>query len=133
MAAAQNMPSRGRILVIADDELVRSTLRDVLEDAGYEVSEAADGKQGLAFFEAQPVDVVVTDILMPEKDGIETIIELRRRFLPVKIIAISGGGSAKNLDFLELAKKVGARRILAKPFTPGELLAAVNDVLEAAP
>ena len=125
--------AKARILIIDDDELMRDTVRDMLEEAGYKVVEATDGDQGIILFEADAADLVITDILMPQKDGVETIIELRRKFLSVKIIAMSGGGSAKNLDFLEFAEKLGAGQLLAKPFTRDELLAAVNEALEAAP
>ena len=118
-----------RILVIDDDDLVRDTVRDMLESGGHEARAVADGVAGLDALAADPADLVVTDILMPNKDGVETIIALRRRFPGVKIIAMSGGGQARNLDFLELAAKVGASEVLVKPFTREALLAAVARVL----
>ena len=80
-----------RILIIEDDEHVRGMLRKMLERIGYDVFDAPDGKEGLDFYRNTPVDLVITDILMPEKEGIQTIMELRREFPDVKIIAISGG------------------------------------------
>ena len=123
-----------RLLVIDDQEEVRETLRDMLEANGYEVLEAADGKKGLRLLKRQelkqpktkPVDVVITDMIMPEKEGVETILELRRKYPGIKIVAISGGGP----DYLRMAKVLGADRILAKPFSPEELLDAVRKVLE---
>ena len=85
-----------RVLLIEDDDLVRATLRDALESNGYEVATATNGLDGLERFRSAPADVVVTDILMPEKEGIETIIELRRDHPEVKIIAISGVFIAKS-------------------------------------
>lgn len=88
------------VLVIDDEDLVRDMLRRALESAGIEVVVAADGREGLKAYLANPTDVVVTDILMPEKEGIETIIELKREHPNVKIVAISGGDPAGNTDFL---------------------------------
>jgi CheY-like chemotaxis protein len=118
-----------RILVIEDEEMVRDTFRQVLERAGYEVEVASNGKDGIARQIAQPADLVITDIIMPEKDGVETTIELKRRFPATRVIAMSGGGRIKNMDFLKQAKAVGADAILAKPFTRSELLEVVTGVL----
>ena len=118
-----------RILIIEDDELVRDTLRDMLETAGHEVLEAADGGQGLATYRENPADVVITDIIMPDKEGVETIIELRRDYPDVKIIAISGGGRIGTTSFLELAREFGAQHAFGKPFQPEKLLSAIQDCL----
>ncbi len=125
-------PNR-RLLVIDDDAMVRATLRDILEEAGFEVIEAADGERGLAAFDRTPVDLVITDILMPGKEGIETIVELRRRHLALPIIAVSGGGATHNLEFLRFAKQLGADRILAKPIGADDLVQAVREVLAVVP
>lgn len=119
------------VLVIDDEDLVRDTLRRALESAGIEVTVAADGREGLETYLVNPTDVVVTDILMPEKEGIETIIELKRENPEVKIVAISGGDRAGNTDFLEMAVLLGADRVLRKPFRPRELLAAIDDLFTA--
>ena len=103
------------------------------EEAGYEVVEATDGDHGIVLFEAAPADLVITDIMMPKMDGVETVIEMRRKFPSVKVIAMSGGGQAKNLEFLEFAEKAGAAHILAKPFSRAELLDAVAGALDKAP
>ncbi len=118
-----------RILVIDDEELARFTMREILEGAGHEVAEARNGNQGLAFQKAQLFDLVVTDIIMPDKEGVETIIELKRDFPDLPIIAISGGGRTRNLDFLKLAEQYGAQKILAKPFSEEDLVEAVKTCL----
>ena len=118
-----------RILVVDDEELARFTIRDILETAGHEVAEAANGKEAIESQTAGPFDLIITDIIMPEKEGVETIIELKRDYPDLKIIAISGGGRTKNLDFLQLADEFGADKILAKPFSEDELLERVNDCL----
>jgi DNA-binding response OmpR family regulator len=120
-----------RILIIEDDDLLRHMLRQGLEEAGYEVVEARNGEEGLQRYHAAPADLIITDILMPEKEGLETIIELRREVPGVKIIAISGGGQIGNLTFLEVARHLGAQRVLQKPFKLPEMLAAVREVLES--
>ncbi len=121
------------ILVIDDEQLIRLQIRSALELEGYAVHEAANGSEGLDRIAATRPDVVITDILMPDKEGIETILELRRLYPALKIIAISGGGRTGNKDFLNTAKHLGADRILAKPFGLADLLGLVRDVLPAAP
>ena len=121
-----------RILVIDDEELVRFTLKQALQKAGHEVVEAADGNDGIAVCRQSPVDLIITDIIMPEKEGIETIVELRRDDPDLKIIAISSGGRTGTTDYLELAQKLGARQVLRKPFGRQELLEAVQDILGTA-
>ena len=118
-----------RILVVDDEELARFTIRDILETAGHEVVEAANGNEAIAFQKANPCDLMITDIIMPEKEGVATIIELKRDYPDLKIIAISGGGRTKNLDFLQLADEFGADKILAKPFLEDELIVRVNACL----
>lgn len=118
-----------RILVVDDEELARYTIREILEGAGHEVSEATNGNQAIAKQQAQPFDLIITDIIMPEKEGVETIIELKKEFPDLKIIGISGGGRTRNMDFLQLAKQFGAEKILSKPFTEDELLENVKACL----
>jgi DNA-binding response OmpR family regulator len=120
-----------RILIIDDDVQIRKMLRLTLTAAGFEVKDAQDGKVAMKIFRKSPVDVVVTDLIMPEKEGIETIIELRRDFPDVKIIAISGGGRIDPKDYLFLAEKLGAQITLEKPFSRKEILDAVNALLPA--
>ena len=118
-----------KILIIDDEEQVRLYLRSILEPEGYEVVEAPDGKVGLQLYREEPVDLIITDVFMPEKEGLETIRELRSEYPEVKIIAISGGGRDIDLDFLPLAKQLGALRTLKKPFDRQEMLDAVKEVL----
>jgi CheY-like chemotaxis protein len=119
-----------RILVIDDDAEVRSLYKRILEQAGYEIIEASDGNMGIALYKANRPELIITDIIMPEKEGIETIMELRRDYPDVKIIAISGGGQATAGSMcLTLAGQLGADRTLAKPFSKQELLTMISDVL----
>ena len=118
-----------RILLADDDPLVRETLRHALESSGHDVVEASNGTKALAAFEAHVIDLVITDIVMPETEGIETIIELRRRRPDLKIIAISGGSGVNDVDYLGLARKFGAREVLSKPFRKSQILAAVDGAL----
>jgi DNA-binding response OmpR family regulator len=121
-----------KILVIDDDPMVRSTISRILSHNGFEVNLAEDGVRGLASFRSQRPDLVITDIIMPEKEGIETITEIRRDFPGTKIIAISGGGRIGNADFLSMAKRLGATEVISKPFTPRDLVSCVRKCLEAA-
>jgi len=118
-----------RILVVDDDKEVREMLRQMLERAGYEVVDACDGNVALKLYREQPTDLIITDLIMPNKEGIETIMELRRDFPDVKIIAISGGGRIGPKDYLSSAKMLGARRILAKPLDRPKLLKAIEELL----
>ena len=119
-----------RILVIDDDEQLRRMLCMALRRAGYVVVEAGNGNEGLERFREAPTDLIITDLLMPEKEGLETIMDIRREFPDAKIIAMSGGGRAGNLNFLRVAERLGAQRTIAKPFNLQALLAAVQDLLQ---
>ncbi len=119
-----------RILVIEDDNDVRKLLRQVLERVGYKVEEACDGEEGIERYREKQADLIITDIIMPKKEGIETITDLRVEFPDVKVIAISGGGRLGPEPYLELAKGFGANRIIMKPFTTAEILEAVQELLE---
>jgi len=120
-------------LIIDDEPAVRKTLRTSLERAGYQVAEAGDGRTGLRFHAAAPADVIITDIFMPDFDGIETIRELRRIAPRVKIIVMSGGDSTGTLNMLDDAKLLGADRAFHKPLKPEELLGAVREMLSDNP
>jgi CheY-like chemotaxis protein len=115
------------ILLIEDDELLRSVLSAVLKQVGYGVAEAENGKKGLELACSLQPNLVITDLVMPEKEGIETIRELRHTRPEVPIIAMSGASAAS--QYLELASKLGARRTLLKPFKAEVLLLAVNDAI----
>ena len=119
-----------RILVIDDDEAIRQLLRAWLERSGYEVAEAANGAEGCEAFRKEPADLVVTDIIMPEKEGLETMVELRNEYPDVKIIAISGGGIEDAEHYLEGARLVGgALRTFTKPLDRKEFIEAVKELL----
>lgn len=118
-----------RILVIDDDGQVRGAIRRILERAGHTVLDAADGEAGIRLYRERPTDLIITDIFMPEQDGIETIQQLRREFPGVKIIAISGGDRTRTMDLRKDAELLGASRSLRKPFELTELLKAVSELL----
>jgi DNA-binding NtrC family response regulator len=117
------------ILVIDDDAQIRLLLRRILEKEGHQVYEAADGTSGMSQLKRIDMDLVITDIIMPEKEGLETILDIRHEFPDMKIIAISGGGKIGLPDFLPAAKKFGAHHTLPKPFGTNELMEAVNNLL----
>ena len=118
-----------RVLVVDDDRLVRVTIKLALQRANHEVLEAQDGLEAIEAVDHAKVDVVVTDIIMPEVDGIGLILALRKRAPGMRVIAISGGGRTQNMDFLRMAKALGAHLVLSKPFTAEEIQQAVEAVL----
>ena len=119
-----------RILIIDDEELFRQMLKQMLELAGHEVDEAAEGAQAIEAFKRQPTDLVITDIFMPEKEGIATINELKQEFPALKIIAVSGGGNKMcGFEYLQFAESVGADHALSKPFERQEILDAIEELL----
>ena len=121
------------ILLIEDDSQVRELMQMMLEKLGHTVRSAEDGDQGVALFEEAPAPFVVTDLLMPQKEGLETIRDLRRLDGSVKILAISGGGVSLSADgCLELARKLGADAILSKPFSSNQLEDALGDLMRDA-
>lgn len=117
------------ILVVDDEELVRFTLRVALEADGHQITTAENGKDALRLVAENTYDLVITDLIMPEKEGIETIIELKRSYPGIKILAISGGGKLKDTSALEIAGYLGARNTLKKPFGRDELLSKVTQSL----
>src|SRR5881392_1100963 len=116
-----------RILVIDDDPSVRSLLEQTLQSAGHEVALATDGREGLEQFLTKPPDLVITDIYMPNQEGLETIVELRKRSPDVRLIAMSARPAA--VTMLSIAQKLGTIEVLQKPFLAEELLAAVGKAL----
>ena len=121
--------NRHQVLVIDDEREIRETFQDVLMSAGYGVKVAVDGDDGLRVRDRNPVDVLITDVLMPNKDGIETIAEFRKTHPATKIIAVSGGGRSGTMEFLRMARLLGADRALSKPISADELLDTVNDLV----
>lgn len=116
------------ILIIDDNEQIRVFLRKVLEGAGYLVTEAPNGQEGLRQFRQTPTALVITDLLMPDKDGLEVTMALHRESPTVKIIVLTGGSGQR--DFLDAAKELGAHRTMKKPVTVSELLHAVEQELQ---
>jgi CheY-like chemotaxis protein len=118
-----------RILLVEDDPLVRETLQRALAAAGHDLQVAVDGREALTLLEQSAYDLLITDIIMPDTDGIETIIHARRTHPAMPLIAISGGGRVGASDFLGAARKLGASATLAKPFRPTQLLEIVDRLL----
>lgn len=114
-----------RILIIDDDEALLFTLERWLAAAGHVVAAAADGLEAAKLFRAMPFELIVTDLVMPNREGLETIIMLRREFPEVRVIAMSGGTAGTKI-YLELAARLGAHNTLEKPFTPDQLNTAVT-------
>lgn len=115
-------------MVIDDDEVVRMALTLLLEKAGHEVVAADDGRKGMALFKMNPTDVVLTDIYMPNQEGLATIMALRSAYPAVKVVAISGGGANARLDVLPVAEALGADRALRKPVNPKDLIAMIDEL-----
>lgn len=121
-----------KILVIEDNAIVRNTMTRILQTAGYTVITANDGLEGINQFRKEMPDLVISDIIMPQQEGIGTIRQLLAEYPGTKIIAISGGGRIGNTDFLQIARKMGAVDALPKPFDPDDLLGRIKDCLKAA-
>lgn len=117
-----------RVLVIDDNDDLRRVLRLFLEEAGFEVEAAANGLRRLQLQREKPACVVVTDLFMPEKEGIETIVELRRQFPQTKIVAMSGGGNDVGGGYFAVAREVGAAKALSMPFDMQELVRTVHEL-----
>jgi CheY-like chemotaxis protein len=117
------------ILIIDDEPQIRSMIRLILERSGYTVIEASDGIEGIRRFREKPADLIITDLIMPNKDGIGMIIELKKEFPDVKIVAMSGGGLNRPEGYLRGAQKLGAACTLSKPINRQELLRVVRDTL----
>ena len=114
------------VCVIDDDHLVRQTMCQALQSAGFQTVEAADGNEGLAVLETSKATIAVIDIIMPSREGLDVIVEASQRFPQLKILAISGGGQMGPTDYLELAHQLGAHDTLAKPFRNADLLDKVR-------
>lgn len=117
------------VLIIDDDQSIRGLLAIWLAGAGHEVSQASDGATGLKAMKSHPADLVICDLYMPNGDGLEAIPELRRQFPATKILAISGGSVHVNMDFLPVAKKLGADLAIQKPFNRDRLIQLVTSLL----
>jgi DNA-binding NtrC family response regulator len=129
LARISKNPPMKRILVIDDDHHILLMLKKMLEKAGYEVDLASNGVDGLELFQKIKADLVITDIIMPEKEGLETIREMKRMRSDLKIIAMSGGGKISADNYLETARIFGASLVLEKPFSQKTMVDAVIDLL----
>lgn len=115
-----------RVLVIDDSKVVRRTVEAMLRDAGYAALAASDGREGMEMWRETQPDLVLTDIMMPERDGIETMMEIRRHCPQAKILAMTGFSHSGSVDFGEMLRRLGADDVLIKPFNPEVLLAKVD-------
>lgn len=122
---------RPRILIIDDDALMRLALAKILLSAGYDVEQVGDGDEGLRLQRSQSFDLIITDLIMPDKEGIQIIRELRKEDSAIRIIAMSAGGRGGATDYLKWARLMGAKQCLSKPIKREELLDAVTSVLAA--
>jgi two-component system, response regulator, stage 0 sporulation protein F len=116
------------ILIVEDDAPVRALLRGILEEDGHHIREAENGQIGLTLYRDSPADLVITDILMPERDGMEVTLALTQEFLDARVIAMTG--ATGNQNFLNIAKLFGARRVIQKPFTPDLIRRIVRFTLD---
>jgi DNA-binding NtrC family response regulator len=117
-----------RVLVIDDEPQMRSLLCQALQMHGHEVEQAADGREALRHYAKQPPDLLITDLIMPGMEGIETILAFHRQWPAIPIIAISGGGRIGPEDYLSMAVQMGASRAFAKPFPLEAMIAAVGEL-----
>lgn len=120
---------KATVLVIDDEASVLDIIQDTLLRGGYEVEVATNCKEGMRIFRQRRIDLAIVDIFMPDIDGLETLMEMRRNTGEAKILAISGGGRLRLEEVLPLAEKLGAKGTLPKPFTPEELLEKVAEIL----
>jgi YesN/AraC family two-component response regulator len=118
------------ILIIDDDEQILKMLRQALERKGYKVSTAVNGREGIKLYKEIRSDVLITDIVMPEMEGLEAIRKLRKEYEDIKIIALSGGGFVSPDEYLKLAKQFGAEYTFAKPVNLNELIDAIKQLTE---
>lgn len=118
-----------KVLLVDDNEHLRPLMKRLLEAQGNMVFEAANGVEAMSFLHAAGVDLVITDIIMPEKAGIETIVEIRRKYPHIRILAISGGGWMEPEAYLETAREMGAHETLAKPFSREAFIDAVESAM----
>jgi DNA-binding response OmpR family regulator len=123
--------ARGRVLLIDDDAALLALMAHAFAAAGYTILTAENGRKGLALVDPFKPDLVVTDIVMPEMEGIGAILQIRRKPKPPKIIAISGAGPGGRRDYLSWAKHLGADEVLAKPFRMAQILAVSSRLIDS--
>jgi CheY-like chemotaxis protein len=117
------------VLIVDDEKLIRRTLRQMLEKAGYDVIEASDGLQALEIFTQNQPDLMICDIIMPNMEGIETLRTVKKINPDIKVIVISGGARTGNLNYLSVAEKLGADAVLDKPFGSKKLIETIKSIL----
>jgi len=117
------------VMIVEDDASLREMLKEALEKRKYTVIAASDGREALAKFRPSVIDLVITDLLMPEEDGLKVIMKVKEKKPETKIIAISGGGKAGPGSYLLIARKLGADQVFSKPFLPSELIQKVKDII----
>ena len=125
------VPTMSSILVVDDDTQVLDVMSEMLRLEGYTVAVAENGQQAVEQIRDVQFDLVITDLIMPEKEGLETIADIRKHRIDMPIIAISGGGRIGPTDYLETARFIGANATLAKPFGRQELISTVSSLLNA--
>ncbi len=121
-----------RILIVEDDHELAFSLREILVEEGYEVDVASDGREGIRLQGLSPYDLIITDIVMPEEDGLEVIMWVKATYPNTLLMAISGGGYFDSRDYLLMAKELGASLVLCKPFEINSLLAGIKRLLQGA-
>lgn len=119
-----------RVLIADDEIMVRSMLREVFQNAGFQTIEAGNGAEAMRLLSENVVDLAVMDLIMPETEGLETIIQLKKFHPTIKIIAITGGLRGGSVDLLPMAKVLGAHRAFQKPVSGRDLIAAANELLD---
>ncbi len=121
--------SKRRILIIDDDRELAMSVQEILVDEGFEVDTACNGREGIRLHNATPYELIITDIVMPEEDGLEVIIWISKTYPKTRLIAISGGGYFDSRDYLKMAKELGANLVFGKPFEVKALLRGVKSLL----
>ncbi len=119
-----------RVLLIDDDEMSRQAVHRMLERAGFTVESTGNGRDAVTRYEPGEIDLIITDLIMPDIDGLEIIQEVRRKDPAARILAISGGGRVQAEEYLSVARKFGAVEVLPKPFASQDLKAAVERALQ---
>lgn len=125
--------SHAPIVLVDDDESLRAAMTTILTRAGFNIHSTADGEEALRFIQKNPVSLVITDLIMPQIEGIELIVRLRKARPDLKIIAVSGGGRLRPETFLDAAKSLGAWKVMTKPFSTPDLIAAIREALGQPP
>ena len=118
------------VLVVDDEPGMREMVKQLLLNEGYHVLEASNGKHAMEFLKNETLELVITDIIMEEMDGVEIILEIRENYPDVKIIAMSGGNKISSEDYLESASELGTDRIFTKPFALSDMLNAIKELIE---